>query len=74
MGIKILVIQEETIYGGLIETLNSCLGINVRQKYIYVTMDVENWINGLPYEIQDDHNIWCLLSLVRKIKKILSGL
>lgn len=30
-------------------------------------MKVKNFINGLPHKIQDDHDVWCVIALAKKM-------
>lgn len=52
--------------------LSSHLKINLRQKYIHVTMNVKNSINWLTNKIQDDHDVQCLIVLARQMKQTTS--
>lgn len=69
---KMVIIQPEMTYQELVELLSSRLCIDRGCNCIQITMKSEYSINGMPYKIEDDDDIACVIALSKKMTQMVS--
>lgn len=69
---KMVIIQPEMTYQELVKLLSSRLCIDRGCNCIQITMKLEYSINGMPYEIEDDDDITCVIALSKKMTQMVS--